>query len=178
MLLIEGYLGVLTKSYFREFDAAPLPADLRGLNEAQLDRELLRRGLRFVREDPGRYALLSLSRLRAYLDFMPSRDTALLHSIGRIVSFGFYLPFIIYGYYYAFRNRLFDMANWLLPLFVLCYSLMHVLTWAMVRYRLPVDAASMPLAALALDDLYRRLRRWAPRQARKPQPQLSGENKA
>jgi hypothetical protein len=143
---------------FREFDAAPLPADLRGLNEAQLDRELLRRGIRFVLDDPGRYALLSLSRLRAYLEFWPSRDTSLLHNIGRVGSFGLYLPFMLYGYYYAVRSRLLGGGNWLIVLFVVCYSLMHLLTWAMVRYRLPVDAVSMPFAALAVDDLVRRLR--------------------
>lgn len=143
---------------FREFEAAPLPPDLRGLNEAQMDGELLRRGIRFVLDDPDRYLLLSLSRLRAYLDFMPNRDATLLHNAGRVVSFGFYLPFMAYGYYSAFRKRLFAGADWLLPLFVLFYPLMHVLTWAMVRYRLPVDAASMPLAALAVDDLLHRLR--------------------
>ena len=30
---------------------------------------------------------------------------------------------------------------------------MHIMTWAMVRYRLPVDAALLPLAALGAEVL-------------------------
>jgi hypothetical protein len=35
------------------------------------------------------------------------------------------------------------------------YSLLHILTWAMPRYRLPVDAVALPFAALALVELVR-----------------------
>jgi hypothetical protein len=38
----------------------------------------------------------------------------------------------------------------LLLLFALFYSVLHVLTWAFPRYRLPVDAVLMPFAALAI----------------------------
>ena len=48
---------------FQEFAAAPVPDELAGLNEAQLDRELMRRGIGFVAADPRRYLLLSLSRV-------------------------------------------------------------------------------------------------------------------
>jgi hypothetical protein len=41
----------------------------------------------------------------------------------------------------------------LLLLFMIVYSLMHVLTWAMPRYRLPVDAVAFSFAALALYSL-------------------------
>jgi hypothetical protein len=34
---------------------------------------------------------------------------------------------------------------------MLFYSTLHILTWAMPRYRLPVDAAAMPFAALAFE---------------------------
>ena len=37
---------------FQEFAAAPLPDELAGLNEAQMDRELMRRGIGFVAADP------------------------------------------------------------------------------------------------------------------------------
>jgi hypothetical protein len=33
------------------------------------------------------------------------------------------------------------------------YSVLHIFTWAMPRYRLPVDAAALPFAAIALNDL-------------------------
>ena len=144
---------------FREFDAAPLPADVVGLNEAQWDRELLRRGIQFVRDDPGRYALLSLSRVRAFFEFWPTRDTTLLHNAGRVLSFGLYLPLMLYGGYLALRRRLLVAGAWLVPLFMISYTVLHLLTWAMVRYRLPVDAAAMPFVSLALGELYARLTR-------------------
>lgn len=41
--------------------------------------------------------------------------------------------------------------------FALFYSLLHILTWAMSRYRLPVDAVLLIFAGLALADLGSRL---------------------
>ena len=167
---------------FREFDAAPLPADLERINEAQMDRELLRRGIQFVLDEPGRYLLLSLSRVRAYFEFWPTPGTTLLHNIGRVGSFGLFLPFMLYGLIlnlknsksasqrvsefpntqYAIRNthyavRITDPSS-LLYLFILFYSVLHIFTWAMVRYRLPVDAVLLPFAALAIEDLFTRIR--------------------
>jgi hypothetical protein len=50
-------------------------------------------------------------------------------------------------------------------LFVLFYSLLHVFTWAMSRYRLPADAVLLIYAAVALASLWERanvgtLTRW------------------
>jgi hypothetical protein len=153
---------------FQEFAAAPVPEELRGLNEAQLDRELMRRGIGFVLAEPGRYLLLSLSRLRAYFEFWPSPDTTLLHNLGRVGSFGLFLPFMLYGLWLALRRvrrpgvtehkagfAVTPVA--LLILFITFYSLLHILTWTMPRYRLPVDAVALPFAALALVDLAERL---------------------
>ena len=161
---------------FREFDAAPLPSGLEGLNEAQMDRVLLRQGFQFILDDPGRYLLLSLSRVRAYFEFWPTRDTTLFHNLGRVGSFGLFLPFMLYGLYLNLKStsrrvgesaanqrvgesRLTQYAvritepSSLLYLFLVFYSLMHILTWAMVRYRLPVDAVLLPFAALALENI-------------------------
>jgi len=156
---------------FREFDAAPLPEGLAG-NEAQMDRELIRAGIQFVLDDPGRYLALSLSRLRAFFEFWPTPDTTLLHNVGRTGSFGLFLPFMLYGLYLSVRRQPSAIASpndpggrrtldfGLLYLFIAFYTLLHVLTWAMVRYRLPVDAVSLLFAALAFHGLYRRGRRW------------------
>jgi hypothetical protein len=144
---------------FREFDAAPLPEGLTG-NEAQIDQELIRAGIQFVLDDPGRYLSLSLSRVRAFFEFWPTSDTTLLHNVGRTGSFGLFLLFMLYGFYLAIGRSQFGARNSLLFLFIAFYTLLHILTWAMVRYRLPVDAVSLPFAALALHDLYERGRRW------------------
>lgn len=153
---------------FQEFAAAPIPEELRGLNEAQLDRELMRRGLGFVLADPGRYALLSLSRVRAYFEFWPTPDTSLLHNLGRTGSFGLFLPFMIYGLWLTLRRarpatmsvawtRFSTTPVALVVLFMIFYSLLHILTWTMPRYRLPVDAVVLPFAALAVIDIAERV---------------------
>jgi hypothetical protein len=150
---------------FREFDAAPLPEDLLplGLNEAQWDRELMRRGIGFVLAEPGRYLLLSLSRIKDYFEFWPTPDTSLLHNVGRSLSFGLLLPFAAYGVYRALRARgnpvFYPAEGWttsavaLLLLFVVFYSVLHILTWAFPRYRLPVDAVLVVFAGLGVGDL-------------------------
>lgn len=144
---------------FQEYGAAPLPEDLMaaGLNEAELDGELLRRGIGFVLADPVRYLRLSWSRLLDYLSILPEPSTTPLHAVGRIVGYGLYAPFMLYGIMLALLSRDMRERSLLALLFVLCYSVLHVLTWAMVRYRLPVDAVAMPFVALALEDLVTRV---------------------
>jgi len=153
---------------FREFDAAPMPEGFWGRSEAELDGELMRLGIGFVLDEPGRYLLLSLSRVRAFFEFWPTPDTTLLHNVGRTGSYGLLLPFLLYGLFLALRQPGFAVENALLFLYAGFYALLHILTWAMVRYRLPVDAALMPLAAWALVRLARKARsmvaqsgRWA-----------------
>jgi hypothetical protein len=143
---------------FREFEAAPLPEGSWGQPEPDLDRALMRQGIQFILDDPGRYLLLSLSRIRAFFEFWPTPDTTLLHNLGRSGSFGLLLPFLLYGLVLAVRRPGFVRRNALLFLFAAFYTLLHLLTWAMVRYRLPVDAALIPLAALGVADLIERVR--------------------
>ena len=137
---------------FQAFDAAPLPSDMDPVpkNEAQWDRALLARGFEFITADPGRYALLSLSRAADYFMFWPARETPLVNNIGRVLSFAIFLPFMLYGLWFSFREW---RRYWLLYAFVVFYSLMHILTWAMIRYRLPVDAVLILFAALAIGSL-------------------------
>jgi hypothetical protein len=111
-----------------------------------------------MQEEPGRYALLSLSRFVDYFMFWPASETSLINNIGRVLSFAVFLPFMIYGLWLSFPEW---RRYWLLYAFIAFYSLMHILTWAMIRYRLPVDAVLLLFAALALADLYHRLpARW------------------
>jgi hypothetical protein len=149
--------------HFQDFLVAPLPKSLQGTNEAQWDRELFRIGLQFIRDDPVRYLRLCGSRVRAYFEFWPAPDTTLLHSIGRVTSYGLLLPFMLYGLYLCLRGWQGPFSRSglsLLYLFIIFYPLVHILTWAMVRYRLPVDALSLIFASRALEDLYIRGRRW------------------
>jgi hypothetical protein len=155
-------------THFLDYTAAPMPTDLGGLNEAQLDRMLMRRGIGFILAEPGRFLLLSLDRTINYFTFWPTPGTTLLNNIGRVGSFGLFLPFMLYGLWLALRRAgpLRSRAEWarflatplaLVLLFMIFYSLLHILTWASPRYRLPVDAVALPFAALAINDLARRV---------------------
>jgi hypothetical protein len=151
-----------------------IPVELRHLNEAALDRALLIRGLEFVIEDPRRYLLLSLSRIPAYFTFWPTSDSTLLSNTARVLSFGLFLPFMVYGFFLSVRRlaRLRSSSSptsgspgldvidvlrsqhiILLLLLIVVYSGVHIISWANVRYRLPVDVLLILFAGYAIDDL-------------------------
>ena len=137
-----------------------IPEELRGLDEAALDQELLRRGLGFIVEDPVRYVRLSLSRIPTYFMFWPSEQSSLISNVSRTFSFGLFLPFMIYGLVRAWIERgkaAFVEPIGLLTLFILFYSAIHLLSWALIRYRLPVDAVLVVFAGYALVDLAQRI---------------------
>lgn len=137
-----------------------IPKELLSLDEAALDQALLARGIQFVSDDPLRYLLLSLSRIPPYFVFWPSSDSGVISNISRVASFGLFLPFMLYGIYRSFASR--EKPVWRQPVFLLyifmgIYMLVHVLTWTLVRYRLPVDAVLVLFAGLALVDLANRV---------------------
>lgn len=139
-----------------------IPQELLHLNEAELDKALLKRGLAFVAEDPLRYALLSASRTREYFKFWPSAQSRTVSNIARVSSFGLLLPFMIYGLWISamfVRNNpgsFQQSAIVLLWLFMAVYTLIHLLTWALIRYRLPIDAVLVIFAATGIVDLAQR----------------------
>lgn len=140
---------------------AMIPEEVRHLDEAALDSELLKRGIQFVVQDPKRYVLLSLSRIPPYFMFWYSPESSTLSNISRIGSFGVFLPFMLYGLVLGVRKKPFwalvFSPQGLLVLFALVYSGVHILTWTLIRYRLPVDAVLIPFAGLALYNIADRL---------------------
>ncbi|OGO36024.1 MAG: hypothetical protein A2W35_15060 [Chloroflexi bacterium RBG_16_57_11] len=136
-----------------------IPAELRKLDEAALDQALLKAGVQFVIQDPVRYFWLSLSRIPAFFMFWPSRESDLISNVARVGGFGLLLPFILYGLVRSFipkppvQQFTSHSTSNLLVLFILFYTLIHLLSWALVRYRLPVDAVFMIYAGLAFADL-------------------------
>lgn len=140
-----------------------VPVELRSLDEAALDQALMREGIGFVQADPGRYVLLSLSRIPEYFKFWPTSDSGALSNVSRILSFALLLPFMVYGLGLAFARRgpLAEAGGWptitLLALFALVYTLIHLLSWALIRYRLPVDSVLLVFAGYGLVDLSARL---------------------
>ncbi|MCL5996876.1 MAG: glycosyltransferase family 39 protein [Chloroflexi bacterium] len=144
-----------------------IPSDLYALDEAALDSALLKQGISYVMQDPVRYVLLSLSRFKTYFMFWPSGDSSPLSNAVRVLSFGVGLPFMLYGLLVAVRR----WRNWLLLyLFIIVYSGIHLLSWALIRYRLPVDAVLIVFAAYGVVDLVRRLTH-----SRVPRPLLADQ---
>jgi hypothetical protein len=131
-----------------------IPTELRSLDEAALDQALLRLGLGFILADPGRYLMLSLSRIPAYFVFWPTGGSSLISNLNRLISFTLAFPFMLAGTVIWLldvrRRRLESEPGALLLLFALVYTLIHLLSWASIRYRLPVDAVLLVFAARAL----------------------------
>ena len=140
-----------------------IPKEMLKLDEAALDQALLKRAIGFIIDDPGRYLLLSLSRIPVYFIFWPSSDSGLVSNLSRVASFGLFLPFMIYGLILSILSRYgpekFSLASpvFLLVIFGAVYTLIHLLTWTLVRYRLPVDAVLVIFAGVALVDIARRV---------------------
>ena len=140
-----------------------VPRELRSLDEAAMDQELLRLGLGFVTADPGRYLLLSLSRIPAYFMFWPSPESGLISNISRVGSFGMFLPVMLYGLWRSFSSaprtlkKLLASPHFLLYLFGVVYTGIHLLSWALIRYRLPVDAILVIFAGVGVERLYESL---------------------
>jgi hypothetical protein len=134
---------------FMPIYAAPLPEDMLGKaqNEADWNSALTRRGLEFALQDPQRYLRLTLSKAAVQFKFWFEADATWDSNLMRLLSFGLYLPFFIAGLALSLRDW---RRSTLIYLFVVAFNLLHILTWPGIRYRLPVDAALMPYAALAV----------------------------
>lgn len=146
-----------------------IPLELRGMDEAALDQALLKRGLQFVLDDPMRFVLLSFSRIKSYFKFWPDPASSAISNVTRVTSFGLFLPFMIYGTLRTLVKRPTPSA-WLMVLFVVTYTGMHLLSWALIRYRLPVDAVMVIFASLAVADLMVALKLWPGAQTLTPKP--------
>jgi hypothetical protein len=133
-----------------------IPTELLSLNEADLEQALLRRGIGFVQDDPVRYVILSLSRIKDYFKFWPSADSGLISNLSRLLSFGIMWPFMAYGFFFHLR-RSWHNESLIIYLFIIFYTAIHLLTWALIRYRLPVDALLLPFAAYSLVALFNKI---------------------
>ncbi len=145
------FISILESETYREL----IPEELHSMSEADLEDELMDRAMQFIVDDPVRYARLSLSRIVTYFTFWPSAESSLLSNISRVLSFGVALPFIIYGLWLSLKRWRFNLRSpeTLLYLFIGFYTCIHLLSWALVRYRLPVDAVFLVFSGLAIVQL-------------------------
>lgn len=149
------FVGILPANMGKYSDL--IPDELRHLDEAALDQALLKEALDIIVADPGRYLLLSLSRAEEYFKFWPSPDSSPISNFFRVTSFGLMLPFMLYGLWRAFAIYRSSSVLWLLFLFMSFYTAIHMLTWTLIRYRLPVDAVLILFAGYGIADLVQRL---------------------
>jgi hypothetical protein len=153
------FQSILTTTSYQDL----IPPELRNLDEAALDQALLNRGFQFVLDDPVRYVLLSLSRIPVYFMFWPSNDSGTLSNISRVASFGWLWPFMLYGVIKSIVDQKMKIVEWfstpmfLLVCFTIIYTGIHLLSWALIRYRLPVDAVLLVFAGYAFVDLAKRV---------------------
>ena len=136
-----------------------VPDSLRQLNEPTMGDALMKLSIQQILADPGRYVLLSLSRFETYFMFWPSMASGMLSNLTRVLSFGVALPFILAGVWLSLRQW---RRNWrqlgLMYGFVLVYAGIHLLSWALVRYRLPIDAVMLIFASKAVVEMVAWLR--------------------
>lgn len=135
-----------------------IPPELLGLNEAELDRALLKRALGFIQADPARYLVLSISRIKDYFMFWPTSESGLISNLSRVLSFGILWPFMAFGLIYYFWHS-WSSGKLILYIFVAVYTAIHLLSWALIRYRLPVDAILLVFASAAIVDILAKLTR-------------------
>jgi hypothetical protein len=151
-----------------------IPVELRSLDEAAIDSALMSKGVQFVLDDPGRYVRLSLSRIATYFEFWPSQDSNETSNIARTLSFGVYLPFMLVGLCCTLLGRRSlgvrrqGLEIGLVYAFGIVYTLIHLLSWALIRYRLPLDAVLMPVAGLGVVETTLWLREFARAVVRRP----------
>lgn len=140
-----------------------IPEKYRTLDEAAMDQALLGEAIKIILDNPGRYLRLSLSRIPPFFMFWPSADSGFISNLSRVGGFGLLLPFIIYGLVRAYlpggaaASKGLEGPPALAMLFMLFYTVIHVLSWTLVRYRLPIDSIFIIFASLGLDDLWKRL---------------------
>jgi 4-amino-4-deoxy-L-arabinose transferase-like glycosyltransferase len=135
----------------------PIPDELDGQNEAQLDRALTQKALEFISSDLIRYLGLTLNKSLEFFRFWPTEESSLISNLNRVLSFGLAMPFMVAG-------LILSISRWrsfsILYLFIFIHTGIHLLSWPAPRYRLPVDAVLMVFASLAVLELMRQIAAW------------------
>jgi len=146
-----------------------IPRELLVLNEAELESALMDLAIKNVTDDPVPIFQLAFTRIPPYFTFWPSAYSGFISNISRVGSFGLFLPFMLFG---LIRTLFYQFPSWktrlaspftAVYLFMLVYTGIHVLTWTLIRYRLPLDAFLIIFAGLALLKIGEKLAAWRQR---------------
>jgi hypothetical protein len=124
-----------------------------------MEQSLMRLALQDAAVNPARIARLSLSRLAEYFRFWPAGAPVTGSDVIRFVSFGALFPFALAGIVIAGHRE----GTSLFLLFCGLYTAIHLLSWSLIRYRLPVDAVLTIFAAISVAAALRRFPLWRSR---------------
>jgi len=125
--------------------------------EVETSRAFLRRGLEYVRNDPGRFIRLSAAKAINLFRFYPSpmsRDLKWWEKLASALSYG---AVLIPGVYFLVKNIRQSPEARLILLILIGYTVVHALFISKVRLRLPVDILLIISAAGGIRDLAARI---------------------
>jgi len=143
--------------------SALIPKELHRMDEASLDQELLKRGIHLWWMT--RSVICSIAEpVPVYFQFWPSKESGLLSNLPGSQALVCYGLSCCMASSYPSSGALGRYPVWwlrrlLAPDVVFIYTSIHLLSWALIRYRLPVDAVLVIFAGMAVIDLANRLLR-------------------
>jgi 4-amino-4-deoxy-L-arabinose transferase-like glycosyltransferase len=126
--------------------------------EAELDRAFYQKGLEYIKADPGRFVVLSITKALNFWRFYPtpmSREPKAWEKAACILSYGVLLPF---GIYWLIRSARGSPGARLIIVMFLSSTVFHAVFVSKVRLRLPLDILLVISAAGGIGDIARRLK--------------------
>ena len=135
--------GILAIDQARaEATAAQRYPELQHLSEVARNKLFQEEAVKFIRENPKRFAELSLIRIVEFWKLYSPR-VPLSNSLVVIVSFGVALPFFLLQ---VLRRGWRRGPEMLLTLTILCHTGLHMVYGSIVRYRLPIEPLIIVMA--------------------------------
>jgi len=130
--------------------------DTTGMDEVQRDKYLRNETLKVIRQDPGRFALLCLSKFKRFwnigLNTEDPRYFSKRNNMISMLSFGPVLLLFIPGLMLTYWNRKNLMFIYYLILYTMLVNLAFV---SSLRYRLPIEPYLIIFASYTISSVYR-----------------------
>lgn len=109
--------------------------------EPEANKFLIQNALRVIRNNPKEFLTRCIKRFLKLYRFYPHPGKGYAHSetlliLASLVSYGTIFPFFVYGLFISLK-RIRQYLFLYLPIF--SFTLVHTFTWALIRYRLPLE---------------------------------------
>jgi 4-amino-4-deoxy-L-arabinose transferase-like glycosyltransferase len=120
----------------------------RNLGELAYDEEREREAFAFIRQNPGRFLVISLKRFVYYWAGIPRADSTVASGVLRRMPFLASSILALWGLVRAMRRKM--PGAWLLALLVLSYPSVYYLVYPHARYRHPIEPELIVTAVFLL----------------------------